>query len=71
MLADSDPRQWKIYICTGSGHGNNGCQKPVKLHRHYEVSHTWDDKGRYYEEFECPKCKVLTDVQAQKHDPIP
>ena len=60
-------KEWaQKYTCTGAGNGNGGCKAKLLVEKS-DLFHTYASyMGRdeqWFVTFECPQCKVLTDVE--------
>lgn len=68
LKAGRPQKEWaEKYTCSGAGNGNGGCGAKLLVERS-DLFHTYRSfMGRdeeWYVTFECPQCKVLTDVDA-------
>lgn len=56
----------KECVCTGKGNGNGGCGAKLLVEQGdlFQTSSSAMGEVDYYVTFECPECKVWTDIDA-------
>lgn len=72
----SGAKAWsKKCTCTGNGNGGGGCRAKLLVEKpdlFYTCSSDYTGDTDYFVTFQCPECKVLTDIETPfRHSDLP